>query len=90
MSQMLTGSLDAIWDLYEGGTRDADPRTQQGSGLSFHDTPRASEEDARWIVARIGRDHRLHENEMALISFLKSRDAHRFPKLRPILDLAAA
>jgi hypothetical protein len=52
--------------------------------------PRVDTEDARWIAQRIGHDHRLHENELALINFLKSRDAHLHPQLVPILDLAAA
>jgi hypothetical protein len=90
MSQMLTGSLSAIWDAYEHGSMDGEPRKPATSGFTFDDVPRASVEDAHWIVMRIRGDRRLHENEVALINFLKSRDAHRFPKLRPILDLAAA
>lgn len=90
MNQMLTGSLNAIWDAYENRSIDGEPRKQPSSGLSFEDHPRASDDDVRFVVERIGRDRRLHENEAAMINFLKSRDAHRFPKLKPILDLAAA
>ena len=91
MSQMLAGSLQAVWDVYEHGTIDGEPRkSARTSGLSFDAAPRVSEEDARWAATRIGQDHQLHANEMALINFLKSLDAHQHPKLVPILDCVAA
>jgi hypothetical protein len=90
MSQMVAGSLNAIWDAYENRSIDGEPRKKPSSGLSFDDQPRATDDDIRFVIERIGRDHRLHENEEAMINFLKSRGAQRFPKLRPILDLAAA
>ena len=90
MGQMLAGSLGAIWDAYENLSIDGEPRKKPTSGLSFDDQPRATDDDVRFVVERIGRDHHLQANEAALINFLKSRDAQRFPKLKPILDLAVA
>jgi predicted nucleic acid-binding protein len=51
---------------------------------------RATDQEVLWAASRIGRTGRLHENEMALINFLKSLDAHRHPRLIPVLDRAAA
>lgn len=90
MSQMLAGSLSAIWDAYHYGTIDGEPRKPTtSSGLTIGLEPRVTAAEAAWAAQRMGRDG-LHENEAALINFLKSRDAHLHPKLVPILDLAAA
>ena len=90
MSSMLTGSLDAVWDAYRHGSLDGEPkRSTASSGLTLDDLPRVTPEEARWAAERMGRDG-LHENELALIQFLKKRDAHLHPKLKPILQLAAA
>jgi hypothetical protein len=90
MGQMLAGSLNAIWDAYRQGTMDGEPRKQESSGLVIAFEPRVTAEEAKWAAGRIGKDGQLHENEMALINFLKERHAHLHPKLVPILDLAAA
>jgi hypothetical protein len=90
MSQMLAGSLGAIWEAYAHGTIDGEPRKPVSSGgLTIGFEPRISAAEADWAARRMGRDG-LHENEMALINFLKSKHAHLHPKLVPILDLVAA
>jgi hypothetical protein len=91
MSQMLAGSLSAIWDACTHGTSDGEPPQGRGSsGLTIGTEPRATAEDARWLADRIGRDHKLKANEVALINFLKSKQAFRYPQLRPVLDCMAA
>jgi hypothetical protein len=91
MGQMLAGSLDAIWGAYRHGTIDGEPRRDADtSGLVIDFVPRVTAEQARWAAARIGQDGQLHENEAALINFLKSRQAYLHPKLNPILDRAVA
>lgn len=87
MRQMLAGSLHAVWDGYEQVTRDAP--AQASTGLTIADVPRVTEEEALWAAQRIGCDGRLHDSEVALINFLKSRNAYLHPKLLPILDRAA-
>jgi hypothetical protein len=88
MSQMLAGSLNAVWDAYQNGTLDGEPRAKPSAGTPG-DVPRVTEEEARWAADRMSR-HGLHENEAALINFLKRHDAHLHPTLAPILDRAAA
>lgn len=90
MSKMLAGSLDAVWNAYRQGTIDGEPRRNADtSGVVIEFGPRVTAEEAKWAAERIGREG-LRENEMALINFLKSHNAHLHPKLAPILDLAAA
>jgi hypothetical protein len=79
-----------VWDAYQHGTLDGEPRKTEASGLTIGYEPRVTEEEVSWAATRIGQDGRLHENEMALINFLKSHNAHLHPKLVPILDRVAA
>jgi len=90
-SQMLAGSLSAMWDVYTHGTLDSEPRHRNRSaGLTIGFEPLANAEDARWIAERIRRDRALRANEMLLINFLKSKEAFLHPQLLPVLDCVAA
>ncbi len=91
MNQMLTGSLNAIWDAcHERHARWRGAARQRISGLTIGTEPRASAEDARWLAERIRRDHTLRADEVALINFLKSKQAFLHPQLLPVLDCVAA
>jgi len=91
MGQMLTGGLTALWDACTNGSLDGEPRHDSDSmGLTIGTEPRANAEDARWLADRIKRDHKLKANEVALINFLKSKQAFLNPQLLPILDCMAA
>ncbi len=89
MGAMLAGSLNAVFDAYRYGTIDGEPRKEPATDSILDLIPRVSEADARWAAERIGKNGKLHENEAALIGFLKSHDAHMHPKLVPILNRAA-
>ena len=45
--------------------------------------------EAAWLVERIGRDQIFHENEKALIRFLKEQKPTIHPSLQPLLDKVA-
>jgi hypothetical protein len=91
MGRMLTGGLEAVWDAIEHGTLDGAPRRSSvGTGGFDEPPPAANDDDVRWAASRIGRRGVLHENEVALINFLKSRGAHLHRRLLPILDRVAA
>lgn len=47
------------------------------------------EREANWLVERIGRDGILHENEKALLSYLKKESPSLHPSLQPLLDKVA-
>ncbi len=91
MGQMLAGSLNAMWEACTHGTLDGEPRRDSGSsGLTIGIEPLATAEDAHWLADRIRRDHVLRADEMALINFLKSKQAFLHPQLAPVLDCVAA
>ncbi len=46
-------------------------------------------DEAHWLVERIGRDGKFHENEKALIRFLKDESPQIHPSLLPLLDKVA-
>ncbi len=46
-------------------------------------------DEANWLVERIGRDGNFHENEKALIRFLKEDSPQIHPSLLPLLDKVA-
>jgi hypothetical protein len=48
-----------------------------------------TEPEAQWLADRIGRDGHLHENEKALLRFLKQESPHLHESLKPLLDRAA-
>ncbi len=45
--------------------------------------------EAEWLVERIGRDGKLHANEIALIEFLKQESDDLHPSLQPLLSKVA-
>jgi len=45
--------------------------------------------ESHWLVERIGRDGVFHENEKALIRFLKEESPSIHPSLQPLLDKVA-
>jgi hypothetical protein len=91
MSQMLAGSLSAMWEAYTHATPDGEPRRRnEASGLTIGFEPRASADDANWVAERIKRGGALRANELLLINFLKSKQAHLHPQLRPVFDSLAA
>lgn len=47
------------------------------------------EKESKWLVERIGRDGILHENEKALISYLKKESPSLHASLQPLLDKVA-
>ncbi len=47
------------------------------------------ESEAKWLAERIGRDGVLHENEKALLDFIKRESPSIHPDLRPLLDRVA-
>ncbi|MGE0287701.1 MAG: hypothetical protein AB7I42_14720 [Bradyrhizobium sp.] len=83
MGQILAGGLDAFRDAF-----DREPHRE--ANVSPFDVPvHITEEEVLWVAGRIGRDGRPHTNEIALINFLKTHNAHMHPRLIAILDRAA-
>lgn len=83
MQRMVSGGLTAVRDAYR------EPKDVASAEQRWQ-TPRGTDEDVLWAASRIGSTGRLHDNELALINFLKSLQAHLHPRLLPVLDRAAA
>ncbi|PLX36878.1 MAG: hypothetical protein C0606_13850 [Hyphomicrobiales bacterium] len=63
--------------------RNADFEAQQS------ESERIDGDEALWVVSRIGRDGTLHENEKALLAFLRAEASHIDPKLLDLIRDAA-
>jgi hypothetical protein len=90
MSQMLAGGLAAVWDTYRrSDNADAAARTAQRARPAA-EAARVTDVEAHWVAERIGRDGLIHENELALLNFLKGKQASLPPKLQALMQKAAA
>lgn len=47
-----------------------------------------TEDEASWLVDRIGRDGVLHENEKVLLRFIREDSPNIHPALKPLMDKA--
>ncbi len=73
-----SGDVDADWEA-------RNRRVEASARLA----ERIDHVEARWLAERIGRDGRLHENEHALISFIKQTSPAIHPDLKALLDRVA-
>ncbi len=87
--RMIAGTVGGVFDVFQQhAERSGHAAKRSRSGLAAGARPAAGDE-ARWLADRIGRDRLLHDNERALLTFLK-REAHAIhPDLRPLVDKVA-
>ena len=89
MSKMLSGGLKGIWHAYR---RDEDVERYArlfGRENMIRHNERITGVEADWLANRIGRDGKFHENEKALIAFLREESADIHPTLKPLIDRVA-
>jgi len=89
MSKMLSGGLKGIWQVYQ---RDEDVERYArlfGRENMAKQAEKISEHEADWLATRIGRDGIFHENEKALISFIKEESPDIHPSLKALVDRVA-
>jgi hypothetical protein len=79
---------EAITGVFGGYKQDtpADPAGAAEDRIAT--ASQVTEDEARWLLARLQRDGKLHENEKVLLSFLRENSAHIHPVLRPALEQA--
>lgn len=88
MSQMLAGGLRGIWDAYR---RDEDEERYArlfGRETMIREAEAVTAPEADWLAKRIGRDGVVHENEKALLTFIREESPQIHPALRPLIDAA--
>ncbi len=90
-AKMVAGGVRGILEAYSvPGDIEAD---WESRNLTSEARARRSEtvgkEEAKWLASRIGRDNALHENERALLTFIKHAAPEIHPDLKPLLDKVA-
>ncbi|MCB1381809.1 MAG: hypothetical protein KDJ73_02530 [Notoacmeibacter sp.] len=90
-SRMVSGGMSAILSAYR---RDDSIETYYAEKNARMDiegrvAERVDQGEAEWLAARIGRDGRLHDNEKALLSFLRTQSPEIHPALKDLIDQVA-
>lgn len=90
-ARMMSGGLSAIAESYaadttlEGAFAQKNTRFEAAAELAST----VDNEEAKWLAERIGRDGKLHENEVRLLQFLKAESPKIHPALEPLLQKVA-
>ena len=87
MVNLLKSSFDAMKNPFSAaesaiGERNEDIET------AYQHASEVTETEAKWVIDRIGRDGLVHDNEKALLQFLKDESAHLHPRLDELLKKA--
>lgn len=82
---MFSGGARGVWEAH---AQDTDPSAARGAAMAAEIAANevVTEDEASWLVERIGRDGVLHENEKALLRFIREDSPQIHPALRPLLD----
>lgn len=87
-STLLANGLKGIWSAWR-----QEESAQAARNREVEAETRVAEtvtsDEVRWLADRIGRDGVLHENERALLRFLREESPDIHPSLRTLLDTAA-
>lgn len=90
MDKMMSGGVSSIFDAYQLPSRE-----ERAFEKLEHDRmemllgERVTEDEADWLIERIGRDGDITENEKALLAFLKVESPDVHPSLIPMLEMAS-
>lgn len=91
MKRMVSGGLTAIINAYTAPSGLEETRRDRNE--TFEMESRAAEkisaDEARWLAERIGRDGVVHNNEQALLNFIRNNSPDIHPDLKPLLDKAS-
>ena len=92
MGSFFSRMAQGLGSVFSGYARPGSTGAAQRSG-SVEDQVKASwrvtEDEAQWLAGRIGGDHKVHENEQALLAFLRDNATSIHPCLKPLLQIPA-
>lgn len=90
LSNMASGGFSRIFSVYkeQSWEEKALERIEQ-QRIAMITSESVTEPEATWLVERLNRDGRLHDNEKALVAFLKETSPSLHESLQPLLDRAA-
>lgn len=86
-----TGRLewkDAVDSAIKSPIREIDPVEEGYAARIAWQRETIDEEEARWLVERIGRDGKMHKNEVALLKFIKDNSPNIHASLNPLFEQA--
>jgi hypothetical protein len=87
-SALLNNGLRGVWAAWrEQETEQAVRNRETEAAIAANEV--VTFEEVRWLADRIGRDGVIHENERALLVFLREESPDIHPSLRTLLDTAA-
>lgn len=83
--KMFSGGVSGVREAYADRS---DPFAERGAAMAAEIAVNevVTEDEASWLVHRIGRDGVLHENEKALLRFIREESPNIHPSLRPLMD----
>lgn len=89
--RMVSGGARGILEAYRTSANlDADWEARNRSNEAFaRRAERVDSGEAKWLAERIGNDGALHDNEVALLRFIKQASPEIHPDLQPLLDKVA-
>lgn len=81
------------WDaamkaMFGRSIRERDPVEEEAAAGVAREREAIDEEEARWLIERIGRDGRLDKNEVALLKFIMDNSPAIDPSLNPLFEQA--
>jgi hypothetical protein len=79
-------SLARVFGAYRLDEAPSDPAEAAAAAGRAAPASEVTEDEARWLLARLYRDGRLHANERALLLFLREHSDHIHPVLKPALE----
>ena len=72
----------------EGPIRERDLDGEAREAKIAYERETIDEEEARWLIGRVKRDGVLHENERALLAFIRNTSPNIHASLEPLLKEA--
>ena len=89
-ARMVSGGLRGIMDSYTTPAGEASwAARNERTSAAISAAEIVNEEEAGWLAHRIGRDGTFHENEKALLRFIRAEAPEVHPALAPLIEKAA-
>lgn len=90
LTRMVSGGFAGILEAYTTPTGEkATAIRNQEKSQEIAAAEIVNQEEAKWLAERIGRDGELHENEKALLRFLRDESPSIHPALKPLIEKAS-
>ncbi|WP_181701934.1 hypothetical protein [Chthonobacter albigriseus] len=89
MSGLLTHGLRGIWSSFRAPEETPQAARNREVEAEMRASAPVTADEVRWLADRIGRDGVIHQNERALLLFLREESPDIHPSLQTLLDTAA-